>query len=48
MGKEKYLEAIAEKLQLHSTFTTNSNRIPNTKIVNHGIVDHSTLSRYCI
>ncbi|XP_065915908.1 alpha-1,6-mannosylglycoprotein 6-beta-N-acetylglucosaminyltransferase A-like isoform X3 [Dysidea avara] len=44
MGKEKYLEAIAEKLQLHSTFTTNSNRIPNTKIVNHGIVDHSTLS----
>ena len=42
MGKEKYLEAIAEK-QLHSTFTTNSNHIPNTKIVNHGIVDHSTL-----
>jgi len=43
MGREKYLEAIAEKLELHSTFAAYSNRIPN--IVNHGIVDHSTLSR---
>ena len=47
-GSEGYLEAIGTKLKLHSTFKTlrRTRMLPNTAIVNHGIVDHSTLTGF--
>lgn len=47
-GRENYLAAIGTKLELHSTFTSLDWRIPDTKIENHGIVDHNTLSKFVL
>ena len=47
-GRENYLAAIGTKLELHSTFATLDRRIPKTKIKNHGIVDHTTLSKFVL
>ena len=46
VGREKYVAAIGEKLQLHSTFKYLRRKIPNRHITNHGIVDHTTLSGF--
>ena len=46
-GMEDYLEEIAKNLQLHSTFRSERNHVRSVKIVNHGIVDYSTISRCC-
>ena len=47
-GSENFLQAIGTKLELHSTFKTlrPSRMLPNTTIVNHGIVNHSTLTGF--
>ena len=45
-GRENYVAAIGTMLELHSTFKTYSRRLRNTNIVNHGIVDHATLSGF--
>ena len=45
-GRENYVAAIGEKLQLHSTFKYLRRKIRNTHITNHGIVDHTTLSGF--
>ena len=44
-GMENYLEEIAKKLQLHSTFSSERNHVRSMKIVNHGIVNYPTISR---
>ena len=46
-GMEDYLEEIAKNLQLHSTFRSERNHVHSVKIVSHGIVDYSTISRCC-
>ena len=46
VGREKYVAAIGEKLQLHSTFKYLRHKIPNRHITNHGIVNHTTLSGF--
>ena len=45
-GRENYVAAIGEELQLHSTFKYLCRKIRNTHITNHGIVDHTTLSGF--
>ena len=43
-GRENYVTTIGEKLELHSTFANLLHK--NMKIINHGIVDHTTLSGF--
>ena len=45
-GREDYVAAIGAKLELHSTFTNLQHKIPNTHIVNHGILNHTALSKF--
>lgn len=44
-GREEYLKAIGEKLELHSTFSSYSDH-SDLHIVNHGILNHQGLARY--